>query len=222
MPTQLPWPSAPSAEATPAQGGGHKITSNSPGFGDVAPGNGEIKGKTMVAFIMEVNMRLRRKTCWAEQGTVVLLDECCFCDDVVWSFGHHGCRCLTHDLDLLYYSLILPVCKVTSILVTIITGIQLLARRMKSYQSPREGKQQSKEWWPGSPPSTVWGAADHPACAICLRVYEPGEVLELLSCSRACHSECTGLWHRAQPRSKTCPLCLRGVTADPDYHACTW
>ncbi|CAM9771963.1 unnamed protein product [Bubo scandiacus] len=202
------------AEAPPAQRGAHKITTNSPGFGDVASGNGEIKRGPVVAFIMEVNMRLWRTTCQAEQRTIILLDECCFWNDVMWSFSHDACRCFTHNLDLLYYGLILPLCKVTSILVTMITGIKLLARCMKSYQSWREGKQQSKEWWPGSPPSMVWGAADYPEeCAICLQVYEPGQALKLLSCSHAYHGKCIDLWHCAQPGTKTCPLCLYSVTA---------
>lgn len=198
------------AEAPPAQQGGHKIITNSPGFGEASAGTGEMKGGTMVAFIVEVDMRLQRKICRAEQGTVILLDECCFWNNTVGSFSHHACRCLTHDLGLLYYGVILPVCKVTSILVTMITGIQLLARCMKGYQSQRENKEQSKERWPESPLSMVWGTAE---CAICLQVYEPGEELKLLSCSHAYHSKCIDRWHHAQPGNKTCPLCLHSVTA---------
>lgn len=200
-------------KASSVQPGRHEITTNSPGFGVVAPGNREITGGPMVAFIMDVNTRLGRKTCQAEQGTIILLDDCCFWNNIVWSFSHHACSCLTHNRDLLYYGLILPVCKVTGILVTIITGIQLLARCVKSYQSWRESKQQSEEWWPRSPLSMVWVVADYPECAICLQAYEPGETLKLLSCSHAYHGKCIDQWHCAQPGSKTCPLCLRSVTA---------
>uniref|UniRef100_A0A663MZM8 RING-type domain-containing protein n=1 Tax=Athene cunicularia TaxID=194338 RepID=A0A663MZM8_ATHCN len=127
---------------------------------------------------------------------------------------HSFPQCFTHNLDLLYHGLIVPLCKVTSILVTMIAGIQLLARCTKSYQSWREGKEQSKEWWPGCPPSMVRGAAGYPEdCAICLQACEPGQALKMLSCSHAFHGKCIDLWHCAQPGSKTCPLCLYSVTA---------
>uniref|UniRef100_A0A8C4TVL7 RING-type E3 ubiquitin transferase n=1 Tax=Falco tinnunculus TaxID=100819 RepID=A0A8C4TVL7_FALTI len=71
----------------------------------------------------------------------------------------------------------------------------------------------SKERRPESPRSTVWGAASYSECAICLQAYEPGKALKLLSCSHAYHRKCIDLWHCAQPGSKTCPLCLRSVTA---------
>lgn len=200
------------AKAPPAQRGGHKVTTNSPGIGDVAPGNGEMKGAPVVAFIMEVNARLRRKTCQAEQGAIVPLDECCFWDAIAWSFSYHACRCLAHNVDLLYYGLVLPLCRAASILVTMTTAIQLLTRCMKSYQSWRESKQRSKEERPGSAPSMVWGAAGYTDCAICLQAYEPGGALKLLSCSHAYHGKCIDLWHCVQAGSKTCPLCLRRVT----------
>ncbi|KAM6294777.1 E3 ubiquitin-protein ligase ZNRF4 [Aegotheles albertisi] len=192
------------AEAPHAQRGGHKVTTYSPCYEDVTLGNGEMKGGPIAAFIMEVKRRLWRKSCRAERGPMCLLDTCCFWNDTVWSFSHRACRYLIQDLNLLYYGLLLPLCKVT-----VITGIQLLAGCMKGYQSLRE----SREQWSESPPSMVWRVADHPECAICLQEYKPGEGLKLLSCSHAYHSKCIDLWHRAQPGSRTCPLCLRSVTA---------
>lgn len=153
--------------------------------------------------IMDVNMKLQRQSYWAERGTVVLLDECCFWSDILWSISHHICRCL----DLLYHGLILLVCTVTSILLIVITGVLLLARRMKSYQS------RSKAPWPECPRSMVGVAAKSPECVICLQAYKPGEGLKLLSCSHVYHGKCIDLWHCAQSRTKTCPLCLRSVTA---------
>ncbi|KAJ7419776.1 hypothetical protein BTVI_24149 [Pitangus sulphuratus] len=156
----------------------------------------------------EENARLRKKSCQAKQGNVILLDERCFWKDTAWSFSQHGCRHLTHLLDLLSCGLILPLCKAVSILVTVITGIQLLARCWRSYQSQRE----STGGWSKSPHSVAWGAADYPECAICLQACEPGRALKLLSCSHVYHGKCIDRWHRAQPGSKTCPLCLYGVT----------
>nr|XP_009512348.1 PREDICTED: E3 ubiquitin-protein ligase RNF167-like [Phalacrocorax carbo] len=74
------------AEAPPAQRGGHKVTTTPPGSGAMAPDNEEIKGGAMVAF-MEGNMRLQRKTYQAEQGTIILLDERCFWNDVPYEPG---------------------------------------------------------------------------------------------------------------------------------------
>ncbi|OPJ88804.1 hypothetical protein AV530_016330 [Patagioenas fasciata monilis] len=199
-------PPCGSAKAASAQQCGHKVTTNSPGFGDTAPGDGEITGGSTVT-VMDVNMKLWRQCYGAERGTIALLDECCFWSDILWSFSHHICRCLTHVLDLLYHGLILLVCTVTGILLIVITGAQLLARCVKSYQSG------SKAPWPGCPPSTVWVAANPPECVICLQAYKPGEGLKLLSCSHAYHGKCIDLWHCAQPGAKTCPLCLRSVTA---------
>uniref|UniRef100_A0A8B9G030 RING-type domain-containing protein n=1 Tax=Amazona collaria TaxID=241587 RepID=A0A8B9G030_9PSIT len=123
-------------------------------------------------------------------------------------FSYHACRCLARSVDL-YYGLILPLYRATSILVAMITSIQLLTRCMKSYQSWRESKRQSKEEWPSSAPGMVRSAASYTDCAICLQAYEPGAELKLLSCSHAYHGKCIDLWHCVQAGSKTCPLCLR-------------
>ncbi|PKU31878.1 hypothetical protein llap_17818 [Limosa lapponica baueri] len=167
------------AKAPPAQQGGHRITINSPGFWGMAPGRDLSGGDQGRAHHHGGGHEASEED--PLSWTITLL-ECCFWNDIVWSFRHHACRCLTHDLDLLYYDLILPVCKVTSILATMITGIQLLARCMKSYQSQRESKKQ----WPESLPSMVWGYSE---CAICLQGYKPGETLKLLSCSHAFHGK---------------------------------
>lgn len=199
------------AEAPHAWRGGHRAATKAQGFRDVAPSDKEVKGGPMVAFVMEVGAKLWRKMGQAEQGAVVLQDERCFWSNA-GSFGCCDFRCFTCHPDLLYYSLILPICKVASFLVTILTGIHILARCTKRYRSWRWNKHQSKGQHPEIPPSKVWGAFYHPQCAICLQAYKPGEALKLLSCTHTYHGKCIDLWHCAQPGSKTCPLCLRSVT----------
>lgn len=205
-------PQCHQAEAPHAWRVGHKATTKAQGFRDVAPGDKEVEGGFMVAFVMEVGAKLQRKRGQAEQRAVILQDKRCFWNNAGGSSGCCAWRCFTCYPDL-YYSLILPVCKVASFLVTMLTGIQILARCVKRYRSWRWNKHQSKGQHPEMPPSEVWRAVHHPQCAICLQAYKPREALKLLSCTHAYHSKCIDLWHCAQPGSKTCPLCLRSVTA---------
>ncbi|XP_067169175.1 E3 ubiquitin-protein ligase ZNRF2-like [Apteryx mantelli] len=120
---------------------------------------------------------------------------------------HHASGCLMLLLDHLYHSLILPACKVTSVLAAVTTNIHLAARCLKRYQRWRWSKERQLLT------SALGGDTGYAECAICLGTFEQGEALKVLSCSHAYHGKCIDLWHRAQPRGKTCPLCLRRVTA---------
>uniref|UniRef100_A0A8C3JTB3 RING-type domain-containing protein n=1 Tax=Calidris pygmaea TaxID=425635 RepID=A0A8C3JTB3_9CHAR len=77
------------------------------------------------------------------------------------------------------------------------------------YLRPQSQSRICKKQWPESLPSMVWGYSE---CAICLQAYKPGQTLKLLSCSHAFHGKCIDLWHCVQPSSKTCPLCVRGMS----------
>ncbi|XP_032296915.1 uncharacterized protein LOC116652448 [Coturnix japonica] len=202
------------AEASPCAGqGGCTASTDSQGCMDVARGDEKGEGGPVVPFIVEVGAWFWRKDGQTEQRAAVLQAECCSWSHAVGSPSYCTSRCLTCSLDLLYYSLILPACKATIFLVAILAGTRLLAGCMEWYRSWMRSKEQSEEGQLAFPPIRLWGAAEHPQCAICLRAYKPHQALKLLSCSHAYHSKCIDLWHCTQHGSKTCPLCRCRVTA---------
>lgn len=197
-------PHGPRAEASHrARQCRHTAGTDSQGCRDVARGDEKGEGRPEVPFVVEAGAGPQRQAGQPEQRAAVLQG----------SSGCCTCRRLACSLDLLYHSLILPACKATSFLVAILAGTQLLAGCVGRYWSWARSEEQSKEGQLVPPPGRVQGAAELPLCAICLQAYKPHEALKLLSCSHAYHSKCIDLWHCTQPRSKTCPLCRRRVTA---------
>uniref|UniRef100_A0A8C3G084 RING-type domain-containing protein n=1 Tax=Chrysemys picta bellii TaxID=8478 RepID=A0A8C3G084_CHRPI len=81
-----------------------------------------------------------------------------------------------------------------------------IPRRRKRRNPLRE--EQGKE----SSTSTFKRGAKYTECAICLEMYEKGDMLKILSCSHAYHGKCIDLWLLTQTRNKTCPLCMQRVT----------
>ncbi|XP_026510852.1 E3 ubiquitin-protein ligase RNF167-like [Terrapene carolina triunguis] len=205
---------------------------NSQALVDMAIGMEEIQQWIEIpsVFTGEATSKLLRKVCRSDEGAHVILVPKYY--HFAWEEEDAGnscpraCRCRLQLLGHCSHVPILPVCRAISFLVAIVTGILLIVKDTIGYHIWRKRRnplreEQGKE----SSTSTFKRGAKYTECAICLEMYEKGDMLKILSCSHAYHGKCIDLWLLTQTRNKTCPLCMQRVTVaaespDLDIEGC--
>ncbi|XP_034611531.1 E3 ubiquitin-protein ligase RNF167-like [Trachemys scripta elegans] len=196
---------------------------NSQALVDMAIGMEEIQQRTEIpsVFTGEATSKLLRKVCRSDEGThVILVPEYYHFawEEDAGNSCPRACRCRIQLLGHCSQVPILPVCRAISILVAIVTGILLIVKYTMGYHIWRKRRRRKRrnplreEQGKESSTSTFKRGAKYTECAICLEMYEKGDMLKILSCSHAYHGKCIDLWLLTQTRNKTCPLCMQRVT----------
>uniref|UniRef100_A0A8C4VXF9 RING-type domain-containing protein n=1 Tax=Gopherus evgoodei TaxID=1825980 RepID=A0A8C4VXF9_9SAUR len=171
---------------------------NSRALVDMATGMEEIQQWIAISsvFTGEATSKLLKKVCHSDEGAhVILVPE--------------------------YY-----LYRVINILVAIVTGILFIVKYTMRYHIWRKRRNPLREEQGKEPSTSMFNrGAKYTECAICLEMYEKGDMLKILSCSHAYHGKCIDLWLLTQTRNKTCPLCMQRVTVaaenpDLDIEGC--
>ncbi|KAM9112308.1 E3 ubiquitin-protein ligase RNF167-like [Pangshura tecta] len=167
-------------------------------------------------FTGEATSKLLRKVCRSDEGAQVILVPESY--HIAWEedAGNscpHACRCRLQLLGHCSHVSILPVCRAINILVAIVTGILLIVKYTTGYQIWRKRRNPLRKKQRKEPSTSTFNrGTKYTECAICLEMYEKGDMLKILSCSHAYHGKCIDLWLLTQTRNKTCPLCMQRVT----------
>ncbi|XP_050790339.1 E3 ubiquitin-protein ligase RNF13-like [Gopherus flavomarginatus] len=204
---------------------------NSRALVDMATGMEEIQQWIEIpsVFTGEATSKLLKKVCHSDEGAhVILVPEYYHFtwEEDAGNSCQHACRCRLQLLGHCSYVSILPVYRVINILVAIVTGILFIVKYTMRYHIWRKRRNPLREEQGKEPSTSTFNrGAKYTECAICLEMYEKGDMLKILSCSHAYHGKCIDLWLLTQTRNKTCPLCMQRVTVaaenpDLDIEGC--